>query len=367
MDVITHNGVSYKKATAVAKEFGYTTDYIGQLCRAKKVDARLVGRAWYVNVADLEEHKRNRYKTDFLAKVEAKDPLHGLRTPTTEVTATEESTAVRRPVAVPPPLKNKTVKMASHFKAESLRVPVSYVSDEQDLLPRVRKDSGVATRIPVMSAEPIAPQPQRKPEPIPEPEPVEAVRVRITKRRQTKPTLLKAEAPPEIVLKGDITVQAAEESTVPLPAEVPMTEKESKDSPTVTTPAAAVTKVAPVSPAKRDNHKNKDILRVQGSKISGQKLPVRGEQAAVRRPGVAHEGSSQTSFTPKLVSAAPTAKRRARSAVRSKSKGSILYLILLLMVVFGFFAFLILTLESELLIEPAETTETWSLDVERWR
>ena len=54
MDVITHNGVSYKKATAVAKEFGYTTDYIGQLCRAKKIDARLVGRAWYVNVADLE-------------------------------------------------------------------------------------------------------------------------------------------------------------------------------------------------------------------------------------------------------------------------------------------------------------------------
>lgn len=63
MDTITTNGVIYHKASVLAKRFHYTTDYIGQLCRQNKVDAVLVGRAWYVNENSLSNHKGDRYST----------------------------------------------------------------------------------------------------------------------------------------------------------------------------------------------------------------------------------------------------------------------------------------------------------------
>ena len=62
MDKVTFEGVEYVKASALAKQFKYTSDYIGQLCRAKKVDARLVGRTWFVNPESVIEHKQGKYK-----------------------------------------------------------------------------------------------------------------------------------------------------------------------------------------------------------------------------------------------------------------------------------------------------------------
>lgn len=61
MTTVTVDGVVYEKASVLAKRFKYTTDYIGQLCRAKKVDAQLIGRSWYVNPDSLEAHKESRY------------------------------------------------------------------------------------------------------------------------------------------------------------------------------------------------------------------------------------------------------------------------------------------------------------------
>lgn len=61
MDTVDVNGVSYEKASLLAKEFKYTSDYIGQLCRAKKVEAQLIGRTWYVNRSSLENHRATKY------------------------------------------------------------------------------------------------------------------------------------------------------------------------------------------------------------------------------------------------------------------------------------------------------------------
>ncbi|KKT75025.1 MAG: hypothetical protein UW71_C0009G0015, partial [Parcubacteria group bacterium GW2011_GWB1_44_7] len=38
--------------------FGYTQDYVGQLCRSEKVDARRIGRTWYVCEKSILEHKK---------------------------------------------------------------------------------------------------------------------------------------------------------------------------------------------------------------------------------------------------------------------------------------------------------------------
>lgn len=68
---VTFDGVEFTKASEVAKQFGYTADYLGQLCRARKVNARLVGRTWFVNVPSLESHREKRYKSSEKKEVAA--------------------------------------------------------------------------------------------------------------------------------------------------------------------------------------------------------------------------------------------------------------------------------------------------------
>lgn len=46
--------ISSKRASNVSS---YSKDYIGQLCRANKLDCRLVGRTWYVNEHSLYAHR----------------------------------------------------------------------------------------------------------------------------------------------------------------------------------------------------------------------------------------------------------------------------------------------------------------------
>ncbi|OHA26027.1 MAG: hypothetical protein A3D52_01410 [Candidatus Taylorbacteria bacterium RIFCSPHIGHO2_02_FULL_44_36] len=47
--------ITSKKAALL---FGYTQDYVGQLCRGGKVDARRIGRTWYVCEKSILEHKK---------------------------------------------------------------------------------------------------------------------------------------------------------------------------------------------------------------------------------------------------------------------------------------------------------------------
>jgi hypothetical protein len=48
--------ISVKRAS---EETGYTSDYIGQLCRHGKIPAKLVGRTWFVDFESLLNHKNN--------------------------------------------------------------------------------------------------------------------------------------------------------------------------------------------------------------------------------------------------------------------------------------------------------------------
>jgi hypothetical protein len=57
MDELMFDGKKYISAKRAAEMTGYTNDYIGQLCRAGKLDAKTVGRIWYVNDMSLLNHK----------------------------------------------------------------------------------------------------------------------------------------------------------------------------------------------------------------------------------------------------------------------------------------------------------------------
>src|SRR3989344_7520593 len=59
------NGKKYISARRAALKTGYTSDYVGQLCRSKKVDAKLVGRGWYVLEKDIFSHKNSKNHFDF--------------------------------------------------------------------------------------------------------------------------------------------------------------------------------------------------------------------------------------------------------------------------------------------------------------
>ena len=51
------SGKIYISAKRGADVTGYTRDYIGQLCRAKKVEATMIGKTWFVSEDSLSTHK----------------------------------------------------------------------------------------------------------------------------------------------------------------------------------------------------------------------------------------------------------------------------------------------------------------------
>lgn len=96
MERITTNGVVYVKASSIARELGYTADYVGQLCRSEQVDAQLVGRNWFVNEDSIREHKRNRYRsTKTKSKQMLSETIAEAMARTQPVTASEPESNVR--------------------------------------------------------------------------------------------------------------------------------------------------------------------------------------------------------------------------------------------------------------------------------
>lgn len=61
MDELDFDGKKYISSKRAATLTGYAKDYVGQLCREGRVDARLVGRSWYVYEESILKH---RFKDD---------------------------------------------------------------------------------------------------------------------------------------------------------------------------------------------------------------------------------------------------------------------------------------------------------------
>ena len=128
MEIVVLDGTEYMKASVAAKQFKYTSDYIGQLCRAKKIDAKLVGRTWFVNPKSLLDHKSNKYAS--LRSKEEKE---------------EEDKSNDVPIkikAVTPVLKSKTAKSLeahSNTEAGTRSLRVNYEADEESLIPNINK------------------------------------------------------------------------------------------------------------------------------------------------------------------------------------------------------------------------------------
>lgn len=73
MESLVLDGKTYVKASKAARDLGYATDYVGQLCRSGKVDAHLIGRTWYVYQDDLQTHRVEKKR---MSRIKAREQAH---------------------------------------------------------------------------------------------------------------------------------------------------------------------------------------------------------------------------------------------------------------------------------------------------
>lgn len=131
MEIVVLDGVEYMKVSAAAKHFRYTSDYLGQLCRAKKLDCRLVGRTWYVNPESIAEHKQARYQKQ---RSNTKD-----KSSVTD-TASKQKASRTKTKPVPNTKKPKQAQPAPEIQPDTgATLRVSYQRDGETLIPLLRK------------------------------------------------------------------------------------------------------------------------------------------------------------------------------------------------------------------------------------
>ena len=226
MEVITFDGKEYVKASVLAARFRYTADYLGQLCRGKKVDARLVGRAWYINVESLNTHKDTRYKP--LPKDETATTIQVNKTPAGPHYATR--------IDVEPILKKKTVSIYQAKPGGLTEVKVKYESDEHALIPRVYREA-VSKEIKV--------------------DPAEAEMLQV-KGGGKNIFNFKAEELPVVYLRGSLRVKGLEEATE---AAEPRREDDVDDTELATVEETEAPIVADISPEIKSEREEPVIAR----------------------------------------------------------------------------------------------------------
>ena len=202
MDKVVLDGIEYVKASAAAKQFHYTSDYVGQLCRAKKIDARLVGRTWFVCPESLKEHKKATHQKS--------------TEPANKSAADDDSTnniKIKR-VDVNAPLKNKTAKSAifnsihpttADRVEKGSPVAISYHTDSETLLPNLNLKEEPASN----SREPD--HARTSTQRFIQVEPAAAKKLKITSNKKKHTSFTSTELP-DVALSGKLNVSTYDNS-----------------------------------------------------------------------------------------------------------------------------------------------------------
>ena len=129
--------ISARRASEITK---YTSDYIGQLCRSKKIDAKLIGRSWYVSKKEILKYKNSQKSSDI-----------DLRESPSVFTRDNKKTKK----VISKVFKPSTFRESSVFKPKSEAIKINYIRDNEPLFPKVVKkfDYGGAKYIALKSLE----------------------------------------------------------------------------------------------------------------------------------------------------------------------------------------------------------------------
>lgn len=194
MDNVSVNGEQYVKASSIARELGYTADYVGQLCRGGKVDAQLIGRSWYVSERSIREHKRDRYRS---TKAKSKESVREqLAAQTQTVTSLRKPShfykSVSAPLAHRYEFDSHDLLPAVPTRVERERQELSEEPEQKEVVQEHQEDT--VTVVPIRTIqEPERPERPWKPEPRP---------LRTETKRQHEATLITNEDTSEVVLIG---------------------------------------------------------------------------------------------------------------------------------------------------------------------
>lgn len=222
MQKISFGNKEYVKASQAAKQFRYTQDYVGQLCRAKKVDARLVGRTWYVELDSVAAYRKNKHKAQ--------------KTTAAHISINKRSPRNLNPKPVAPVLRSKTLKATQRPAGDRKeQVRVAYGADSEVAIPVVVKSA--PTKILEVKSQNSPATTQSNPK-----QPVKKIKIKKTSAKKTK---FSTEKLPEIALSGKIKVKESLDDSVPPVPEQPTTKSAVND----TRPDATVLAKRPATPA----------------------------------------------------------------------------------------------------------------------
>lgn len=116
MDELVIDNLVYIPSRKAAEITGYAKDYVGQLCREGRIEAKLVGRSWYVLESSIREHR--------FGAGEQGSPVR---------TVIEEPEKVAEPVSTAPDEATASAEEAlGEFRAWA---PASYTSEPVEELP----------------------------------------------------------------------------------------------------------------------------------------------------------------------------------------------------------------------------------------
>lgn len=217
MDKVILDGVEYVKAAVAAKEFRYTTDYVGQLCRGKKVDARLVGRTWYVRLSSIKDYRQKRHQGKKKSALDAVTEQTVARSQLPVTIAPEES---------PAPVESFMEKLSKHAvhpvqTAQALRTQAQYQNGKEVRSLRVRYEHDDGSLLPNLHRKHLPPPASLRVTP------AEAKSVRVRGARE--PIAFQTTAIPEVALSGKLAVTAIAEAEEKEAVEQPEPKREKLD------------------------------------------------------------------------------------------------------------------------------------------
>lgn len=254
---VVYNDKEYVKASEVAKKFKYTQDYVGQLCRSGKVDARLVGRSWYVELASVTAYRKQKHATQ-------KKPA--TQKPKGNTAKTVTSAGKKNNVRVEPVDRSKTLRLVREKMATSgrNRRPVAtYEPEEVRILPIItkQKDGPQKTNNSKVSLDTQDSKPKK---------------IIVKTRKKKVETTFVSEKLPEVSLSGKLPVTDGAQFTQQL---TPTKDKKRAVEMSTATARRAVQKPRQDSPATQQTSKQEHAAVVQA--VSNDNVSTRDTVAAL--------------------------------------------------------------------------------------
>lgn len=152
-DIFISQGKKYISARRASEISDYSSDYIGQLCRAGKLDCTMVGRSWFVTEESLHNHRSEVLQKEIYRNRVAN--FYGGKKPessTTYIVERSTTDSVSSPETVSSPaIVDVTAPESSEEVSSPVSYTISYTSDDRPLLPVIDKTSPEAIVTPAVS------------------------------------------------------------------------------------------------------------------------------------------------------------------------------------------------------------------------